>query len=233
MLQTTQAVLSTFSTISGTYERANHALTFGLDRYWRWRAARRALRPDVATCLDVCTGTGEMATGLHRAGRGRVAVTAVDFCEPMIREAAKKFKGCGIVFQLANAAQLPFPDGHFDLLTIAFALRNLNVTRQNLDACLTEFRRVLRNGGRLIAVETTQPPRPAVRRLLHGYVRHCVPRVGAWLSGSPPAYAYLSSTIPRFYSAPELAGIMRAAGFAQVRHEYLSFGLVAIHEAVN
>src|ERR1035437_432321 len=129
MIRTAHAVLETFAPIPGTYEMVNHVLTFGLDRYWRRRAARRAVQPGVAVCLDVCTGTGEMAMGLCRAGRGRVAVTAVDFCEPMIREAVRKYKAHGIVFQLANAADLPFPDSHFDLVTISFALRNLNVTR--------------------------------------------------------------------------------------------------------
>ena len=233
MIRTTHAVLKTFAPISGTYEMVNHALTFGLDSYWRHRAARRALQPGVTACLDVCTGTGEMAMDLCRAGRGRVAVTAVDFCEPMIREAVRKHKAHGIVFQPANAADLPFPDKHFDLVTISFALRNLNVTRANLIACLGEFRRVLRNGGRLLALETTQPPAPAIRRLLHGYARTVVPRIGAILSGSRPAYAYLSGTIPRFYSAPELAGILCDAGFTQVQYTYLTFGLVAIHEAVK
>lgn len=233
MIRTEHAILETFAPIPGTYEMVNHVLTFGLDRYWRRRAARRAVQPGVAVCLDICTGTGEMAMGLCRASRGRIAVTAVDFCEPMIREAVRKYQAHGIVFQLANAADLPFPDKHFDLVTISFALRNLNVTRANLSVCLAEFRRVLRNGGRLLALETTQPPVPAIRRLLHGYARAVVPRVGAVLSGSRPAYAYLSGTIPRFYSAPELAVILYDAGFTQVQYTYLTFGLVAIHEAVK
>lgn len=233
MIQAAHTVLETFAPISGTYEMVNHVLTFGLDRYWRRQAARRAVQPNVTVCLDACTGTGEMAMDLCRAGRGRLAVTAVDFCEPMIRAAARKSKALGIVFQLANAADLPFPDNHFDLVTISFALRNLNVTRANLSACLAEFRRVLRNGGRLLTLETTQPPIPAVRRLLHGYARTVVPRIGAILSGSRPAYAYLSGTIPRFYSAPELAGILCDAGFTRVQYTYLTFGLVAIHEAVK
>lgn len=233
MIRTAQAVLETFAPIPDTYEMVNHVLTFGLDRYWRRRAARRAVQPGVAVGLDVCTGTGEMAMALCRAGRGQVAITAVDFCEPMIRAAGRKYKAHGIALQLANAANLPFPDKHFDLVTVSFALRNLNVTRDNLNACLAEFRRVLRDGGRLLTLETTQPPVPAIRRLLHGYARAVVPRVGAVLSGSRPAYAYLSGTIPRFYSAPELAGILRNAGFTQVQYTYLTFGLVAIHEAIK
>ncbi len=233
MLETVPAVHKIFARISGTYELVNHLLTFGLDRYWRRRAARCAVQPGVASCLDVCTGTGEMAVSVRRAGRGRVAVAAVDFCEPMIRAAARKYESLDIAFQLAKADMLPFPDNRFDLLTISFAVRNLNLTRDNLNACLVEFRRVLRTGGRLVAVETTQPPVSAIRRLLHFYARYVVPRIGAVFSGSGPAYAYLSNTIPRFYSAPELAEIMRDAGFTQVQYRYLSFGIVAIHEAVK
>lgn len=228
-----QAVRDIFTPITDTYRTVNRALTFGLDGYWRRRAARWALRQPVASALDVCTGTGDLAGCLRRLGDPSMSVTAVDFSEPMLAEARRRAGSADIVFAQADAAMLPFPDDRFDLITISFALRNLNVSRARFESCLAEFRRVLRNHGRLITVETTQPPNPVARRVLRVYSRAIVPRVGAYLSGSRPAYAYLANTIPRFHGAPELAHILKQAGFREARYTYATFGLVAIHEAIK
>jgi len=233
MMREAQAVHDLFTPIAPTYRVANRALTFGLDGYWRWRAARRALRGDPASALDVCAGTGEMAGCLRRFGRGRVAVTAVDFCEAMLDEARRRSGADAITFLLADASRLPFTNESFDVTTISFALRNLNVTADRFAVCLRECLRVLRPGGRLITVETTQPPRVLVRWVLRRFLGIVVPRLGAWLSGSRPAYAYLSGTISRFHGAPQLAAILRDIGFGRVNYRYLTFGLVAIHQAVK
>lgn len=227
----TQAVRDVFTPVARTYRAVNRALTLGLDGYWRRSAARLALRTPVTTALDVCVGTGEMAACLSRRGGPALSVTALDFNEAMLAQARRRTASARIAFRQGDAAELPFPDRTFDLLTISFALRNLNVTRERFDRCLAEFRRVLRPGGRLITVETSQSPNSFARWLLRAYTGAVVPRVGARLSGSRRAYAYLASTIPRFHGAPELAGILRKAGFEPVNYTYLTLGLVAVHEA--
>ncbi len=233
MIRDAQSVRDLFAPIAGTYRVANHALTFGLDGYWRRRAVRRVLRRHPAAILDVCTGTGEMSGLVNRRGRGRIAVTAIDFSEAMLREAGRRRDTHGVAFQCADATRLPFADKSFDAVTIAFALRNLNADPDRFAACMQECCRVLRDGGRLVTVETSRPPTALARWVQRVYVKTVVPRLGAWVSGSRPAYAYLAATIPRFHGAPQLAEIMCAAGFRDVRYTYLTFGLVAMHEAVR
>ena len=228
-----QAVRDVFTSVAPTYRVTNRALTFGLDRYWRRQAARRALRGAPATALDVCTGTGEMASLLHRMGGARTVVTGVDFNAAMLCEAERRRADNGIVFRQADAAALPFLEASFEVVTISFALRNLNVSADRFVAYLRECLRVLRPGGRMITVQTTQPPNAFVRWVVRRYVGTVVPRLGARMSGSRAAYTYLASTIPRFHGAPELAAILRNAGFGWVVYTYLTLGLVAIHEAVK
>ncbi len=233
MADNAQAIRDMFTSVAPTYRAANRALTFGLDGYWRRQAARHALRGAPAAALDVCTGTGEMAFLLHRMSGAGTAVTGVDFNTAMLSEAERRQAGDGIVFRQADATALPFPDASFDVVTVSFALRNLNVTAGRFAATLRECLRVLRPGGRLVTVETTQPPSAFVRWIVRRYVGLVVPRLGARLSGSRAAYAYLAGTIPRFHGAPELAAILRNAGFERAVYTYLTLGLVAIHEAVK
>jgi len=233
MIREAQTVCDIFTPIAKSYRAVNSALTFGLDGFWRRRAACAALQCAPAAILDVCTGTGEMAVCLRRTGRGTASVVAVDFCDSMLRQAARRSNVNGITFQQADATSLPFADESFDVVTISFALRNLSFTRERLTTSLRECLRVLRPDGRLVTVETTQPPTALVRRIMYGYVRTVVPRLGAFLSGSRTSYAYFSGTIPRFPGAPEFAATLRETGFGEVDYTYLTFGLVAIHEAVK
>ncbi len=174
-----------------------------------------------------------MASHLYRQARRRISVTGVDFNAAMLREAKRRHGIEGIAFHRADATALHLSDDSFDAVTISFALRNLNISPERLYASLGECLRVLRPGGRLITVETTQPRNGLIRRGVRLYVRTVVPRIGARMSGSAAAYAYLANTIPRFHGAPELATILRDIGFGPVNYTYLTFGLVAIHEAVK
>jgi demethylmenaquinone methyltransferase/2-methoxy-6-polyprenyl-1,4-benzoquinol methylase len=134
-------------------------------------------------------------------------------------------------FVLGDVKRLPFPDGTFDLVTISFATRNINLSREVLTATFAEFRRVLRPGARFVNLETSQPRLRVVRSLFHAYIKVIVKRVGTRISGSRAGYAYLATTIPRFYGARELAGILKDAGFASVAVKPLLLGAAAIHIA--
>lgn len=218
-----------FADVPSTYELVNHILTLGLDIHWRRAAVALAPKGDVARFLDVCTGTGETAFYLgERLGESAQGVAA-DFSIPMLAHARLKRSRARLAFVAAEAARLPFPDGSFDLVTVSFATRNLNVTPDHLAASFREFVRVLRPGGRFINVETSRPKNAVVRRLFHLYIRAAVRPIGAAISGSRPAYAYLSRTIPRFYEAEELAAVLRAAGFPRVEVRRLLMGAAAIH----
>jgi len=220
-----------YSEIPKRYELVNHLITFGTDIYCRRKAADIAAADGGSAWLDICCGTGEMAVNLtKRAGNG-TAIFAADFSKPMIEIARNKPRTKNINFLLVNAAELPFPDNFFDLITISFATRNLNTTRDILIRTFSEFRRVLKPGGRFINLETSQPTNKIIKKLVHTYVSLTVRQLGTALTGSKAGYAYLANSIPRFYEADELAKILREAGFDKIDYKRLFFGAMAIHKA--
>jgi demethylmenaquinone methyltransferase/2-methoxy-6-polyprenyl-1,4-benzoquinol methylase len=226
-------VQSVFSQVPATYELVNHILTLGLDVLWRKRAARVAARAGGARWADVCTGTGEMAALLRRLAPERTIVYALDLTPLMLAEATTKPEAEQIRFTVSDVKALPFPAQSLDLITISFATRNINLSKDILVQTFAEFHRVLRLGGRFINLETSQPPSWIVRRGFHLWVKLFVRSIGSWVSGSRRAYTYLGYTIPRFYPAEELADVMRQAGFHNVTYQRLLFGVAAIHQGTR
>jgi demethylmenaquinone methyltransferase/2-methoxy-6-polyprenyl-1,4-benzoquinol methylase len=226
-----RGIQNLFSEVAGTYEVVNHVLTLGMDVLWRRKAAREAASGGGTTFLDVCTGTGETAVMLSRLAGNGARVHAVDFSIPMLREARRKARARSITFSIGEASRLPFPDRSMDAVTVSFATRNINTSREHLLACFREFERVLVPGGRFVNLETSRPAHPFLRKLLHVYVGTAVRPVGRLISGSDAGYAYLSATIPRFYPAAELTRILEEAGFARVDCRLLLGGVAAVHVA--
>ncbi|UCE11497.1 MAG: ubiquinone/menaquinone biosynthesis methyltransferase [Candidatus Thorarchaeota archaeon] len=222
-----------FVEASPNYESANRAMTFYLDILWRRIAAAEAASHGGAKWLDVCSGTGEMALYLHKFGGGKRNVAALDFCLPMLDSAASKHDAKLVSFSLANATVLPFQDNSFDLVTIAFATRNINLSRKAITATFGEFHRVLKPGGMFLNLETSQPESKLLKRFFHFYVDNVARRFGQFISGSKRGYAYLSSTVRRFYTADELAQILKEAGFKEVGFRRLMLGVAAIHKALK
>lgn len=174
-----------------------------------------------------------MAVYLCRLAEDDTTIVAADFSLPMLRNLTDKSEATRIVFTIAEASTLPFHNNTFDLVTISFATRNINVSREALIQCLREFYRILKPGGRFVSLETSQPPLRLFRWLFHVYVRLFVKPIGFIISGSRAAYACLSHTIPRFYSAGEFGEIVRRAGFVKPTFKRLFFGVAAIHKAVK
>jgi demethylmenaquinone methyltransferase/2-methoxy-6-polyprenyl-1,4-benzoquinol methylase len=232
-------IRSVFSEVPTTYEWVNHVLTFGLDVLWRRRAARVAARAagtapaDGSAWADLCTGTGEMAALLRRLAPVGTTVYAVDLTPAMLAQARQKPDAERTRFLISDVKALPFADRSLDLITLSFATRNINLNRETLVRTFSEFRRVLRPGGRLVNVETSQPPSKLVQRGFHLHVKLLVKPIGTLMSGSRRGYTYLSHTIPRFYPAEELSEILRQAGFGEVSYQRMLFGVAAIHQAVR
>lgn len=222
-----------FAEVPKTYELVNHTITLGMDVLWRKKTVGIAARRGGTRWIDVCSGTGETANYLSRAARDGTQVFATDFSMPMLAHALEKPEAHKITFCLSDIKQLPFEDNTFDLVTISFATRNINLNREILIQSFREFYRVLRPGGCFINLETSQPSSPIVRSLFHLYVKLFVKPVGQMLSGSKAAYTYLSKTIPRFYPAHELADILRTAGFDEVSYQQMMFGAAAIHQSIK
>ena len=226
-------VHNVFSKVPATYELANHILTLGLDIVWRRRAAKIAAASGGGEWADMCTGTGEMAVYLSRLAPKGTKIYAIDFSSPMMAEATKKPEAEHIKFVISDIRALPFPDDSFNLITMSFATRNINLSKDILIQSFAEFYRVLKPGGRFVNLETSRPPFSPVRRCFHLYVKLFVGPIGSLISGCRTGYTYLAKTIPRFYAAEELADIMRRAGFEKITFKHLLFGAAAIHQGIK
>ena len=220
-----------FARVAHRYDLANHLLSFNIDRLWRARTVRRVrdiLAREDARVLDICCGTGDLAIALAEGGRARVAGS--DFCHPMLagaREKMGKLKHAPQLFE-ADALNLPVRDGALDLITVAFGFRNL----ANYAAGLAEMRRVLKPGGMAAILEFSQPPNRLFAAFYNFYSRRVLPWIGGAISGSRDAYRYLPESVRKFPGAAELAEEMRRAGFADVRYEFFTGGIVALHTGV-
>jgi demethylmenaquinone methyltransferase/2-methoxy-6-polyprenyl-1,4-benzoquinol methylase len=212
-----------FARISPRYDLLNHLLSANIDKRWR-RAVTRKLRPllpAAAKVLDVACGTGDLSIALFENTGARVI--GVDFCRPMLDLAAKKNRR--LSFVEGDALRLPFDDGAFDAVTIAFGLRNLSSVKDGL----RELRRVLKPEGWAAILEFSKPTVPGFRTLMTIYSTRLLPRVGGMISGSRSAYEYLPDSVSRFPDQPALAQLMRDAGFDEVAFENLTGGIAALH----
>ena len=216
-----------FARVAPRYDLLNHVLSFQIDRYWRRftvaRVAHVLARPDVRV-LDLCCGTGDLLAALHRA-HGR-PVYGADFCHPML-EAARVKLGAGARLLEADALALPLPDASFDLITIAFGLRNLAHYQNGL----TEMYRLLRPGGLLAVLEFSQPRGRLLGPLYSFYFRHVLPRLGDAISGAGHAYRYLQQSVEKFLGPAELSACLRETGFHDVQFWPLTGGIAVLHVA--
>ena len=213
------SVRAMFDRIAPVYDAMNRTMTAGLDRRWRRLSAEAVVRPGDAV-LDACCGTGDLAIACARAG-GRV--TGLDFSERMLERARQKAPE--LAWVSGGLLSLPFADATFDAATVGFGVRNVD----DLERALRELRRVLRDGGRLGILEITRP-----RGLLAPFYRFwfdgIVPLLGKLLPGGA-AYSYLPASVRRFPGPEDLAGLIAAAGFAEVRYRTFAGGIVALHTA--
>jgi demethylmenaquinone methyltransferase/2-methoxy-6-polyprenyl-1,4-benzoquinol methylase len=224
--QASRWVRGMFGRVARRYDLLNHLLSFQMDRFWRAHTARRVsevLRQPRARVLDLCCGTGDLLLAL--AARRGGLVYGADFCHPMLVEARRKIGPRPAVVFEADALRLPLADASFDLITVAFGLRNL----ANYHHGLKELRRVLRPGGVLAILEFSQPPRRILARFYGFYSTHILPRIGGLISGAGDAYTYLPESIGRFPDAETLAAEMRATSYSSVEFERLTCGIVALH----
>lgn len=224
-------VRAMFSDIAPSYDFLNHLLSFNIDRRWR-RRALRGLSWEHAPSglyLDLCAGTLDIATALAGRSEFRGRVLGVDFSEAMLRHGQKKVAGMPVQPLAADALALPVAAGTCDGAIVGFGVRNL----ADLDAGLREVHRVLKPGGRFVILEFTTPPSALIRTVYHQYFYKLLPRVAGAISGNRTAYRYLADSIVNFPNTSALAERMRAAGFADVRWELLTFGVAAIHVGIK
>jgi demethylmenaquinone methyltransferase/2-methoxy-6-polyprenyl-1,4-benzoquinol methylase len=228
-----RAVRGMFASIAPRYDLLNRLLSLGLDRRWR-RSLVRAL-PALQSgdrVLDLCTGTADVALAIAAGTAEPVHVHASDFCEEMLARAARKAAPPGgrtaPLLMAADALALPYADGRFRAVTIAFGLRNI----QDPLAGIAEMRRVLVPGGRLLILEFSRPDNPLFGGIYRFYFFRVLPLVGRLLSGSSvDAYRYLPESVWAFPDVPALARALASTGLRVVEQRRHIFGAVTLHVA--
>jgi demethylmenaquinone methyltransferase/2-methoxy-6-polyprenyl-1,4-benzoquinol methylase len=225
----TGLVREVFDRVAERYDLMNDLMSAGVHRAWK-ASFINALRPRPhETLLDVAAGTGDIATGWLRAGGGPALLC--DINEAMLSQgrdrAIDRGRLSGMSWAVGNAEQLPFPDRSFDAYTIAFGLRNVS----DIDAALSEARRVLKPGGRFFCLEFSQVAIAALRPLYDLYSNAVIPKLGEIVAQDRESYVYLVESIRRFPNQEALIGRMERAGFLFNTYRNLSAGIAAIHHA--
>jgi demethylmenaquinone methyltransferase/2-methoxy-6-polyprenyl-1,4-benzoquinol methylase len=222
-----------FGEIARRYDLLNHLLSAGMDRWWRRRTVRLAPPGGEGAVLDVCTGTADLALAYWRYGGGRVRVVGADFCRPMLRlgqEKCHRAKAVGLSLVEADAQHLPFADNTFQVVSVAFGLRNLS----DPDRGLREMTRVCRPGGRVAVLEFGLPESRLFRRAYGWYFRRVLPKIGqAVARNRQEAYNYLPASVGEFPAREALVARMTAAGLREVRYRPFTLGVAALYVGVK
>jgi demethylmenaquinone methyltransferase/2-methoxy-6-polyprenyl-1,4-benzoquinol methylase len=224
---TTQAarVREMFGSIAARYDIANHLLSCGIDFSWRERAARIVTDWHPHSVADLATGTGDLALALQKK-LPDAEIAGVDFLPEMLELAKQKGLRQPV---LADAMNLPFGNGSFDCVTIAFGLRNL----ENCAAALVEMSRVIKSNGHLLVLEFSLPTTPILQAVYRFYLHRCLPLVGSFLTGKKNAYDYLGESIEEFPSGDAMCQLMVENGFTSPTFEPLTGGIVTIYTATK
>jgi demethylmenaquinone methyltransferase/2-methoxy-6-polyprenyl-1,4-benzoquinol methylase len=220
-----------FHEIAPTYDRLNHLLSLNIDKRWRAITAKLVIGASTHRVLDVCAGTGDLA--LAFAERAELAgcepsIVAADFTPAMIRIGAQKFSSAkhSILPLVGDTLHLPFPDATFDVVSVAFGIRNVS----NYEAGLREMVRVCRTRGTIAVLEFSRPAVPVLRQFYSFYFFRVLPWVGRTISGTR-AYTYLPNSVAAFPEKEQFADTLRAIAGGEVVRRSLSFGIATLYLA--
>lgn len=222
-----------FGAIARRYDLANDILSFGLQRAWKRRAVRCLQLQPGDRVADLCGGTGDLAilAAPRVAPQGRVYL--IDFTREMLRVGQEKVRAAGLGHLIhpiqGDALRLALPDESLDGVIVGFGVRNLT----DMARGFREMHRVLKPGGRLVCLEFSHPTPAWFARLYDLYSRFLIPLAGKIIAGNAAAYAYLTTSIRAFPTAPELAALLTGLGFSQVTWVPLSRGIAVIHVGVK
>lgn len=217
-----------FNRIAPQYDQMNSVISLGTHRIWRQQVMNAmTLRPgDFA--LDLCCGTGDWTLTLAQAVGPAGQVVGLDFSDVMLQEASRKVRAAHlsdrITLRQGDAMHLPYPDNSFNVVTIGFGLRNVPDANQ----VLREMARVVKPGGQVVCLETSQPTNPVIHAGWQLYFGHVVPLMGRF-AHHYQAYNYLQRSTHKFVTVTELATMFRTAGLQQVHYHQFNLGAAAVH----
>ncbi|MCX8157300.1 MAG: class I SAM-dependent methyltransferase [Verrucomicrobiae bacterium] len=222
-----------FAGIAPRYDLLNDLQSLGLHRWWKRRLVRLAGVPPGGRALDLCCGTGDVALGFARRG---VQAVGLDFSGPMLAVArqrqerlARGGRGLAVEWVRGDALNLPFPEGHFDAVTISYGLRNLADVRRGLE----EMLRVTRAGGRVLVLDFGKPEPRWWRAVYFFYLGRVVPLLGACFCRNAPAYAYILESLEHYPAQAGVTALLRELGCREVELQNILGGAMSIHCAVK
>jgi demethylmenaquinone methyltransferase/2-methoxy-6-polyprenyl-1,4-benzoquinol methylase len=222
-----------FRSVAGNYDLMNDLMSLGIHRAWKADFAAHSGVQVGDRVLDLAGGTGDISALMSRRVGDAGIVVLTDINEAMLDVGRRRLEDRGIVANircaLVDAERLPFRDGEFDAVTIAFGLRNVT----DKDAALREMHRVLRPGGRVLILEFSAVQAEPLKPLYEAWSFGVLPVLGKWIANDEASYRYLAESIRKHPPQEELADMMREAGFDDVRYRNLTGGIVAIHSGVR
>jgi len=223
-------VRGVFDSVASRYDVMNDLMSMGLHRVWKAYTIAIAGLREGDRVLDIAGGTGDLARAFAKKVGVRGLVVHTDINEAMLRQGRNRLIDEGLLLPttLCDAESLPFPDASFDLVSVAFGLRNMT----HKDRALAEMNRVLRPGGKLLVLEFSKVAKP-LEKVYDFYSFKVLPRIGQLVARDAESYRYLAESIRMHPGQQELKAMMKAAGFAHVDVHNLSAGIVALHVGIK
>ncbi|MCG9712392.1 bifunctional demethylmenaquinone methyltransferase/2-methoxy-6-polyprenyl-1,4-benzoquinol methylase UbiE [Shewanella insulae] len=223
-------VADVFHSVAAKYDIMNDVMSFGIHRLWkRFTIESAGARPGMKV-LDLAGGTGDLTAKFSHIVGNTGQVTLADINDSMLKVGREKLRNRGVVgnvnYVQANAEALPFPDNHFDIITIAFGLRNVT----DKDAAIRSMLRVLKPGGKLLILEFSKPQHDLMRKVYDLYSFKILPKMGDIITQDAGSYEYLAESIRMHPDQETLKGMMVDAGFEQVEYTNMTDGIVALHK---
>ena len=222
-------VANVFNSVAQKYDVMNDLMSFGIHRLWkRYTIDCSGVRTGMKV-LDIAGGTGDLTAAFARRVGPAGEVVLADINDAMLEVGRDKLRNRGIVgnvsYVQANAEELPFADDSFDIITIAFGLRNVTDKQKALESMF----RVLKPGGRLLVLEFSKPVQPLLNQAYDFYSFNVLPKMGQLVAGDAESYQYLAESIRMHPDQETLKGMMETAGYDQVTFDNLTGGIVALH----
>ena len=223
-------VRGVFDSVASKYDVMNDLMSGGLHRAWKAYTVMVANLREGQQVLDIAGGTGDLSMAFaKKVGRtGRVVHT--DINEAMLRTGRNRLIDAGVVLPtlVCDAEKLPFPDGHFDVVSVAFGLRNMT----HKDVALGEMCRVLKPGGKLLVLEFSKVAKP-LSKIYDWYSFNVLPQVGKLVAGDAESYRYLAESIRMHPGQEELKALMQQVGFGHVDYHNMTGGIAALHVGIK